>query len=69
MSTLYTVSRCKPDNTFYGPLHGSTDSYTTICGQTTDERWWILNNTFDGEITCKKCLSVLAESNEKVLYY
>lgn len=61
MNALYTVQRCRKDDTLYGPSHGSMDGDITICGIETDHNWWITNNTFDGEITCKKCLSILKE--------
>ena len=55
--TEYTVCRCRKDDTLYGHKHGSKDGQTTLCGQVLDENWMIINNTFDGEITCKKCLT------------
>jgi len=57
--TLYTVVRCKIDDTLYGPSHGSTDGYNTVCEQKIDHHWYITNNTFDGEITCKRCLKII----------
>ena len=54
--TLYTVCRCRKDDTLYGHIHGSKDGETTLCNQKLDENWMIINNTFDGKITCKKCL-------------
>jgi hypothetical protein len=58
MTTLYTVRLCKKDGTFYGAIHGSEDGDRTICGKELDERWCILTNNYDGEVTCKKCLKV-----------
>jgi len=55
--TLYTVSRCRNDNTFYGPCHGSDDGKETTCGKLIDHQWFIVTNAFDGLVTCKKCLS------------
>lgn len=57
--TLYTVSKCHKDDSLYGPLHGSSDVEFTTCGQNIDENWYIVNNTFDGKITCKKCINIL----------
>lgn len=62
---LYTVSRCKKDEddfvgeALYGPIHGSVDAEITCCGQPLNDRWYIVNNTFDGEITCKKCKKIM----------
>ena len=50
--TLYTVRKNQCN-------HGSTDGLYTICGNETDERYEVVDNTFDGEITCKKCLIIL----------
>ncbi len=62
MKTLYTVKRCKKDGTLYGPSHGSDNGYTTLCDQEiVANTWWITNNTFTGEITCKKCNQLLKE--------
>jgi hypothetical protein len=58
-SPKYTVSRCKLDDSLYGPLHGSEDGNNTICGMKLDENWWITNNTDDGVITCRRCLDVI----------
>jgi hypothetical protein len=59
---LYTVYRCKTkisdDRT--GPYHGSDDGEKTLCNQSIDEGWFIVDNTFTGKITCKKCLDELA---------
>lgn len=55
-TSLYTVRKVKEDDTLYGPSHGSVDGYTTIYGEELSENWFITNNTFDGVITCKKCL-------------
>ncbi|MFH1547122.1 MAG: hypothetical protein ABIC57_01395 [bacterium] len=69
MHTLYTVSRVRstihcpnhgagPED-LKGPLHGADVDYKTVCGQGVDMDWYIVNNAFDGEITCKKCLKTL----------
>ena len=61
----YTVRRCKSlkDNTLYGPSHATNDICTeTLCGSKLNERqWWITDNNFTGEITCKKCNKILDE--------
>lgn len=58
---MYTVQRCGIKNDLlFGPTHGSTSGNETICGQNTDHYWYIINNTFDGIITCKKCLKILS---------
>jgi len=61
MKTRYTVSKCRKDDSLFGPVHGSDDSENTICGQEIDHHWWIVNNTYDGGITCKKCDKTLDE--------
>uniref|UniRef100_A0A6M3L2X9 Uncharacterized protein n=1 Tax=viral metagenome TaxID=1070528 RepID=A0A6M3L2X9_9ZZZZ len=61
MNTLYTVQKCRlKDVIFYGPIHGSDDGNITICGMSVNEEYYIINNTFDGEITCIKCLDILS---------
>ena len=59
--TLYTVQRITKDDRLYGPTHGSCDGESIICDDSIElgSKWYIINNTFDGEITCKKCLKVL----------
>jgi len=56
MKTRYTVSEY---DSLLGPVHGSDDGEITICGQELDHHWWIVDNTYDGEITCKKCIKIL----------
>jgi len=63
---LYTIRRCNSnkkneEDRMYGPSHGSADGEYTICGQILNCNWYITNNTFDGEITCKKCIKKLQE--------
>lgn len=62
--TLYTAKRYK--GKLYGPSHGSTDGEKTICDELIDTKWYITNNTFDGRITCKKCLKEIYELREKM---
>lgn len=60
--TLYTVSKCRKDNTLYGSKHGSDDGVESICGidfQDSKEHYFIVNNVFTGVITCKKCLELI----------
>jgi hypothetical protein len=52
------MSRCKKDDELYGPLHASSDGENTLCGQSSDENWWIVTNGFDGVVTCKKCIKI-----------
>ena len=61
MKTLYTVKRCKNNfnDELFNTSHGSDDGEFTLCGIEINENWYITNNTFDGKITCKKCLNVL----------
>ena len=63
--TLYTVSRCRKDDSLYGPTHGSNNCEITVCGQNIDSNWFILNTTFDGVMTCKKCQKILFEKERK----
>lgn len=58
---MYTVSRCRLDNSLYGPVHGSSDANTTHCGKEIDHNWYVISNAFDGNITCKKCIKVTTE--------
>ena len=60
MKTLYTVSRCRKDDTLFGPTHGSDNAESTVCGQIIDVNWYIVNTTFQGIITCKKCLKIIS---------
>lgn len=61
INTLYTVQRIRKDGTLYGLIHGSTSCEITICEKQIDHNWYVLNNTFDGEIICKRCLKILKE--------
>lgn len=65
---LYTVYRCKSKTSDVraGPFHGSDDGEETLCNQSIDEGWFIVDNTFTGEITCKECLKELAIRTEKL---
>jgi len=63
MKTIYVVSRCKKDDTLYGPMHLSAiEDGVTLCGQKVKgDAWWItgvLGHKLSGEPTCKKCLQV-----------
>ena len=61
MNTLYTVQRCRKNENAYGPLHGADNDQNTVCGKDIDHNWFIINNTFDGEINCKECLKILKD--------
>lgn len=39
--------------------HGSNDAISTLCGLKLGPKYEIINNTYDGEITCKACLNVI----------
>jgi len=63
--TSYTVQyitnykKLELKNSLAKTTHGSEDGEVTICGKKLDEYWYIANNTFDGKITCKKCINIL----------
>lgn len=59
MNTLYTVRKCRKDDSLYGDIHGCDNIEKTVCGLDIDENYWIVSNAFDGEITCKYCLQVM----------
>ena len=60
--TLYTVQKTRlGDDKPYGPTHGSHYAEITSCEQLIDSHWSIINNTFDGVITCKQCIAALAK--------
>lgn len=69
LHTLYAVQKCKNNESqLYKTKHGSHDGDETVCGIRLNYNWYISNNTFDGEITCKKCLKLLKEQfRERVL--
>jgi hypothetical protein len=46
---LYTVTRCRKDETFYGPIHFSSDAITTSCGKSIDHNWYVITNDFTGK--------------------
>ena len=54
---LYTIQRCRKNDTRYGRIHFSNDARETLCGMPIDSNWWILTNKFDGEATCPKCIN------------
>lgn len=69
MKTQYKVQRCAfKDDQFYGSIHGSHDGDVSICG--IDFRfgitnWYIIDNVFEGTITCKKCLKIINEAKKQ----
>jgi len=60
-AALYTAAKITKKEKFTGALHGSTDGDITLCGQGIVYGWYIIDNTFTGKITCKKCLKILEE--------
>lgn len=56
---VYTVQRCRKNDTRYGATHGSSDGEFTLCGLELDHNWWIVTSAFDGVVTCKKCGKVI----------
>ena len=60
MGRLYIVRHCRKDDVMYGPAHAWRGN-KTLCGQTVDEHWYIVDNTDDAEkaITCKRCKAAL----------
>lgn len=71
---LYTVRRIKKgveeifgltDDNLYNTTHASDYGDKTVCGIELDNNWYIWNNTFDGIITCKKCLKIIKERLEQ----
>ena len=62
MKTLYTVRKINRKDNLYGSSHGSTDANETICGKNINENWCIINNIFDGKISCRKCIKILKEA-------
>ena len=62
---LYTVTKCRKDDTFYGPVHFSSDANTTACGLKIDYHWYVITNDFTGKATCKKCLTTPRCEKEK----
>jgi len=68
MKTLYTISKCKRKTglEIYEKSHGSHDAETTLCGISLNEDWYITNNTYDGIITCNKCLKILKIELEEI---
>lgn len=58
--TVYTARKVRiKTQRLCGPIHGSMDGERTVCGKTINCHWYILNNTFDGNITCGECLAAL----------
>lgn len=53
---VYTVSRCRRDNTLFGPVHFADDDNFTRCGKLIDKNWFVITNNFNGDATCKRCL-------------
>lgn len=66
MPFFYLVSRCRKDDSLYGPLHGTWDADKTLCDHEIDgEHWWILHTDGDGmKVTCKRCLKEMAKEDQ-----
>jgi RNA polymerase subunit RPABC4/transcription elongation factor Spt4 len=60
-NTLYTVQKITKDDKMIGPIHGSNTADWTLCGLKVNMGWYIVNNTWDGEITCEECKRLLQE--------
>lgn len=60
MACLYTVHRCRSlkSDERIGALHYSDDGEATLCGKELDENWYILDNSFSGKATCRKCVHI-----------
>lgn len=57
--SLYTASKCTTatGTDLHKTSHASNDGEETLCGKDLTTGWfWITNNTFGGEVTCKECL-------------
>lgn len=53
---LYSMQRCRKDDSRYGKIHFAHHEFETLCGLTADSNWWILTNRHDGDATCAKCI-------------
>jgi hypothetical protein len=40
-NALYTIRRCRKDDTPYGVSHGSMDFCYTLCGKEINHNWYI----------------------------
>lgn len=58
--TLYTARRMRGNGKLYGSFHGSVEGEATVCGEKLDSNWSITDNVFEGVITCKECLEIMA---------
>jgi hypothetical protein len=52
---IYSVQRCKDDDSKYGEIHFANDEFKTLCGIAINQNWWFLTNDHDGFSTCEKC--------------
>ena len=60
--SLYTVQKINNKDQLYGAIHGSSCGDETLCGIALTNKWYVLTNAFDGEITCKKCLKRIKQA-------
>ena len=63
---MYTVQKITKEGDLFGLIHGSLNANFTLCGKATDERWYILTNCFDGDMTCEKCKRIFKNDREKI---
>jgi len=61
---LYSMQRCKKDDTRYGKIHFAHHEFETLCGLIADSDWWILTNRHDGDATCEKCIKTNTPAQE-----
>ena len=57
---LYSMQRCRKDDSRYGKIHFAHHEFETLCGLTADSNWWILTNRRGGDATCVKCIKANA---------
>lgn len=53
---LYSMQRCRKDNSRYGLIHFAHHDDETLCGLSINRYWWILTNNHNGKSTCPKCI-------------
>lgn len=54
---LYSMQRCRKDNSRYGLIHFAHHESETLCGLSTNRYWWILTNNHNGTSNCPKCIN------------
>jgi hypothetical protein len=63
MRTQYAVMRWTKNEVLYGAVHGSLDGYETICCLKIDSGWWIIDNNYGVDPSCRKCKKILKNSS------